>query len=151
MSSDPESELEEFLAPLPAWLKAALEQKDYSFATVEEQLESINNPSRAFELRPEFERILCQIPAQWNAYSKRFRDRQREVHKTEEELLKVPKGRAGAPRKDALAKEANALHQAGKNYPQIATELSNKYKEEISSEAVRKMVARFPVRTKSIS
>lgn len=147
MSKSPENQLEEFLAPLPAWLKAALEQKDYSFATVEEQLESINNPSRAFELRPEFERILRLIPAQWNAYCKRFQDNLRKVRETEAQLLNVPKGKPGAPRKDALAQEAVALRKAGKNFPQIATELSNKYKEAISSEAVRKLVERSPSRT----
>ena len=147
MSKSPEKQLEEFLAPLPAWLKAELEQREYLFSSYQENLESINNHSRVLELRPEFERILSQIPARWNAYCKRFQDNLRRVRETEAQLLNVPKGKPGAPRKDELAQEAVALHQAGKNYPQIATELSNKYKEKISAEAVRKMVVRFPART----
>lgn len=149
MSKSPEKQLEEFLAPLPAWLKAQLEQREYSFSSVREQLESINNSGRVLELRPEFERLLRQIPAQWNEYCKRFNDQQRKIHKIEVGFLKVPKGKAGAPRKDERARFAVALHEAGKNYPQIATELSNKYEEQISPEAVRKMIERSPGRTKS--
>jgi hypothetical protein len=147
MSKNPEKELEEFLAPLPPWLQAALEEKDYLFSSVEENLEGINNQDRVIELRPEYERILRQIPAQWNEYSKRFRDNLRKTHETEEQFLKVPKGIAGAPRNDALAREAFALRQAGRNLPQVAAELSKKYKKSISPEAVRKLIKRLPTRT----
>lgn len=149
MPKSPKKQREEFLAPLQAWLKAALEAREYSFSSVEEELEWIKNQDRVIELGPEFERILIQIPDQWNAYCKRFRDNLHEASEKEEEFLKVPKGKAGAPRKFAQEQEAVALHQAGKNFPQIAAELSNKFKEEISSEAVRKKVERSRARTKS--
>jgi len=151
LPKSPEKQLAEFLAPLPAWLKAKLEQKEYSFVSAQEELEWVQNQGRVFELKPEFERILDQIPAKWNEYCKRFNDQQQKIHKIEAQLLNVPKGKPGAPRKVERAREAVALHKSRKNYPQIATELSKKYNEKISSEAVRKWVERSAARTKSKS
>jgi hypothetical protein len=119
MPKNPEKELEEFLAPLPAWLKAALEQKDYSFATVQENLEWINNQNRVTELRPEFERILRRIPAQWNEYCKRFRENQRRIHETEKRFLNVPKGKPGRP-PDSKAQDYFEQHSGDSSYADIA-------------------------------
>ena len=147
MSENPEKELKQFLVALPPWLRAALEERDYLFSSVDEQLEWINNQDRVIELRPEFERILRQLPAKWNEYCKRAQNNLRKTHKTEEQLLKVPKGIAGAPRKDALARKATALHQAGMTFPQVAAELTKKRQKPITSEAVRKLIKRFQTRT----
>jgi hypothetical protein len=117
------------------------------FSSDDENLEWINNQDRVIELRPEFERILRQLSAKWNKYCKRVQNNLRKTHKTEEQLLKVPKGIAGAPRKDALARKAAALHQAGMTLPQVAAELNKKRKKPITSEAVRKLIKRFQTRT----
>ena len=147
MSENSEKELKEFLAPLPLWLRAALEERGYLFSSVDENLEWINNQDRVIELRPEFERILRQLPAKWNKYCKRVQNNLGKTHKMEEQLLKVPKGIAGAPRKDALARKANALHQAGMTFPQVAAELNKRRQKFITSEAVRKLIKRFHTRT----
>lgn len=119
MLKNPEKELEEFLAPLPAWLQAAIEERDYSFSSVDENLEWINNQGRVIELKPKYERILCQLPAEWNEYCRRFRERLRKIRETEEQFLNVPKGKPGRP---LDCKGGNYLeqHSVDSSYADIA-------------------------------
>lgn len=136
MAKSPQQELEEFLASKPAWMQRALQHGESSL-TRGEWTELINCGDELSRQRTEYERILQLIPAKWREYRKmRKREAQQMLH------VLLPQGKPGAPRKDDLAREATALHQAGKNYPQAAAVLSEKHQKPITPEAVRKLIKR---------
>jgi len=122
VSKTPEEELEDFLASQPTWLRTVLEGK-YLFSSAQEQLEWIKNQDKVTELTPEYERILRQMPAQWNSYCKARNKDFNDSKRTEAELLRLPKPFVGRPREDILADEAAKLREAGLSYTQIALRL----------------------------
>lgn len=148
MPTSPESELEEFLASKPAWLERAL-WGEISSLSRDEQLEWINSQDEIFRLRQQYESVLKRIPAKWNKYCQRCQKSWAETERQMARLL-VPRGRAGARRKDALAQEAIQLQERGRNFPQIAAELDKRHgKGTTTTGAIAKLVKRFLARTKS--
>lgn len=144
MSHNPEKELEEFLASTPAWMQRCL-LTGFGSLNHDEIREWSNNLDEDFRLTKEYERILQQIPAKWRAYRKRLKA---EAQPLIQSL--VPKGKAGRPRRTALAQEAVELQQRGMNFPQIAAELNKRHgKDTTTPAAIPKLVKRFLARTKS--
>jgi hypothetical protein len=115
MSKKAEKELEDFLASKPAWMQRVL-QADYSFSSKDEELEWINNQDKVIEQQPEFERILRQIPAQWQAYRKRLKQQSQPMLQM---MGMLPKGIPGR-RPDSKAEEYFALHANEASYSEIA-------------------------------
>jgi hypothetical protein len=135
----PQQELEEFLASKPAWMQRVL-QEDISLFSPDELSEWNSNQDTVFELRPEYERILRQIPSDW----KEYRKRQKQNCKPLLRML-VSKEVSGRPRKTFLAEEAASLKRAGKNNPQIASELNKRHGSGTTThDAVRKLLKRHP-------
>ena len=142
MSRNPESELEEFLAPLPTWMRRTL-QVGFPKLTQTEILEWTNNCEEVFRLTKEHERILQKIPAKWREYRDRLKREARQSARYMEQYL-VPKGKPGAPRKDKLAQEAALLQQSGMKFPQIAAELNKGLGKtnKTTADAIRKLLKR---------
>ena len=142
MSRDPEKELKEFLAPLPAWMRRTI-QEGFSSLTQAEILEWVNNTEEVFRRTAEYERILQQIPSKWREYRKRLKGDARRTAQYEAQFL-VPKGKPGRPRKDDLAQEAQLLQRRGMKFPQIAGELNKKPGEDskTTADAIRKLLKR---------
>jgi hypothetical protein len=133
----PEKELEQFLAPLPAWLRMVLEQDFSSFP--QDKLPDWMNYDLADQdrLKQEYERILQRIPQEWKKYRRRAT--------LASQMAPTPKGKPGRPGKTALAKEAASLHREGENNPQIAIELNKRHGQDTTTaEAVRKLLKRHP-------
>jgi hypothetical protein len=142
LSMNPEKELEEFLAPLPAWMRRTLEE-GFPALRQAEILEWVNHTEEVFKLTAEYERILQQIPLQWREYRERLKREVRRTARYEAQLL-VPKGKPGAPRKDELAQEAALLQQQGMNLRQVAAELNKTLGQDnqITADAIRKLLKR---------
>ena len=66
MSYDPEKQLEEFLASIPAWMRR-LFQNGYG-ALSESELSECTFDSRVPPLREKYEAILQRMPARWKKY-----------------------------------------------------------------------------------
>ena len=100
-----EEELRELLAQYPPWVERILWK----------------NPSST-NLRPyeglleKYESIVLRIPEKGREYRKAKKLYAQRV-------LGPPLGRAGRPRKDALAEEAQQLKSEGKSYAQVALSL----------------------------
>jgi len=142
LSGKPEKGLEEFLAPLPVWMRRTL-QEGFPSLTQAEILEWTNNSEEIFKRTKEYELILQQIPAKWKEYRDRLKREVRQSQKFEAQFL-IPRGKPGAPRKDYLAQQAELLQQQGRTFPQIAVELNKKLgkDKETTAEAVRKLLKR---------
>lgn len=82
----------------------------------------------------QYETILKRIPRQWQKY----REAKRKYLRRE---LRSLAGRAGRPRKDALAAEAQQLRSEGRSYAKIAHALNRQHGEGTTTAgAVRKML-----------
>lgn len=114
LRKSPEKELEEFLASKPAWMQRVLHE-DFSSFSRDEHLEWISNQDRVTELRPEYERILQQIPTKWREYRKRLKQNSQLLVQ-----VLMPKGKPGR-RRDSRAEEYATLHPS-KSYRQMAKE-----------------------------
>jgi hypothetical protein len=139
---NPEKELEEFLAPLPVWMRRFF-QEGFPSLVQPEIADWAGNPDEVFRLKAEYERILQQIPVKWREYRERLKREARRTARYEAQFL-VPKGKPGAPRKDGLAQKAALLHRQGMNFPQIAAELNKTLEKEnhTTPDAVRKLLKR---------
>jgi len=116
-------ELRELLAQYPSWVERILWK----------------NPS-ATNLQPyeglleKYESIVLRIPEKGREYRKA-----KQLYA--QRVLGPPPGRAGRPRKDAVAEEAQQLKSEGKSYAQIARTLNSRHKESpTTKEAVRKLL-----------
>jgi predicted YcjX-like family ATPase len=138
LSMNPEKVLEEFLAPLPAWMQRTLQQ-GFPSLTQAEISEWWRNPDEVQHLTDEYERILQQIPKKWREYRKRLKQEARIFDR-----FLVPKGTAGAPQKKELAQKAAVLQRQGMKVPQIAAELNKTLGEDnkTTADAVRKLLKR---------
>jgi len=129
-NTNPQKELEVFLAALPMWLRKALEQcKSTKFTSADPK------EWRAFrdyvdDKLQRYENLLRRIPTKWKAYRKKHR----EQYGSPATQIMLPRNPAGAPRKDAIASEAIRLRKEGKSYAQIARKLKRK------KDATRKLV-----------
>ena len=120
MRQSAEKELEAFFTPLPACVRKELL---YEPMSPQELLESLNGPYKAWELRPQLERILWQMPAEWNKYCQRHKQHAETLSPTAKMMdLLPPVGRAGAPRKDREAEKYAAALDSGKSLVEIAKE-----------------------------
>jgi hypothetical protein len=139
---NPEKELEEFLAPLPVWMRRTF-QEGFPSLSQAEILEWAKNFEEIFRRTSEYERILQQIPVKWREYRERLKREARRTARYEAQFL-VPKGKPGAPRKDELAQEAALLQRRGMKFPQIAGELNKRLGEDnqTTADAVRKLLKR---------
>lgn len=142
MSKDSEMGLQEFLAPLPAWLRRTLE-KDFPSLTQAEILEWAKSFDEVFRLTAEYERILEHIPVRWREYRERRKREARRTAQYEAQFL-VSKGKPGRPPKDELATEAMRLQQCGMKFPQIAGELNKKLGNDnkTTADAIRQLLKR---------
>ena len=157
MAQSPEQELADFLAPLPQWLQKSLwcvaltDLESFSWLDSysplsADQLEELKTsaagwqperyPRTAEELRPRFEQILQRCgPAQW----KRYRDN---AKASSDPFVRMPRGKRGRPRKDALAQEVAELQRRGMNFPQIAAALKKRGTGTINPDALRHLLKR---------
>lgn len=136
MSKNAEKELQDFLAAHPPWVLKAL-YYDLEALSGDELTSWFNDLGRIDrEVRPEYENIIRQIPAQWNKYLQARRKLLLEAARAA-----APKCRAGAPRKDVIAEEAAQLKRRGMNFLQVAAELK-KQGIETTPEAIRKLLKR---------
>jgi hypothetical protein len=119
----PEEELEMFLAQYPPWMKDLLWKSP-----------SPDNLRLYPGVVEQYESILERIPGEWHKY----REAKRKYLKRE--LLSLG-GRAGRPRNDALAKEAQQLRSEGKSYAKVAHALNLRHGKVTSKEAVRKLLS----------
>jgi hypothetical protein len=132
----PKGQLEDFLATHPTWVQKALYNRFDSFSADEQTSWANGLGWLEREVRPEFENIIRQIPAEWNKYRKAQKQLYADIARD-----LVPKCRPGAPKKDDLAQDVAALRQRGMNFPQIANEL-RKRGIETTPDAVRKLLKR---------
>src|SRR5271167_4700952 len=124
VAQSPEQKLAEFMAPLPQWLQKTLwcvaltDLESFSWYDsyspfTADQLEELKTtaagwqperyPRTAEELRPRFEQILQRCgPAQWKRYCDNAKA-------STDPFVRMPRGKPGRPRKDALAQEALEL------------------------------------------
>jgi hypothetical protein len=152
-----EQELAEFMAPLPQWLQKTLrcvaltDLESFSWYDsycpfTADQLEELKTtaagwqperyPRTAEGLRPRFEQILQRCgPAQWKRYCDNAKA-------STDPFVRMPRGKPGAPRKDALAQEAAELKRRGMNLPQIAAALKKRGKGTINPDALRHLLKR---------
>lgn len=145
MPVDPEKQLEEFLASKPDWMRRWLQLGADGLTEIEvsEWARNRDEVNRATE---EYEQILQLAPAKMRAYRKRLQD---EARAFADKFL-VPKGKAGRPRKDDVAREAIELEGRGMNPPQIAAALQKRHGKDVTTPAaVSKLISRFKARTKS--
>jgi hypothetical protein len=142
LSNNPDAELEEFLARLPAWMRRTF-QEGFPSLTQAEIVEWTNNADEVFRLTAEYERILQRSPVRWREYRERLKREARQFARYMAQYL-VPKGKPGAPRKDELAREAALLYQRGMKFPQVAGELNKKLgvHNQTTADAVRKLLKR---------
>jgi len=131
-SKTPEEELDEFLAAQPTWLQKLLQYdlrltagENYAALQADLQEELWNS-------RAEYERLCQRVPARWREYCKK---RKRTLG------VFAPTSKPGRPRKDALAEEATLLYQAGRNHQQIARQFKEKYRADMTPDAIRKLIA----------
>jgi hypothetical protein len=140
-SSPEEKEIEEFLCRQTSWVRKFL-QGEYAL-TPEEQADFLRSdwPEVFGTANDEFLRLVKQCPAKLREY------RKREVKTF---LSRLPSVAPGAPRKDALAREARDLQQTGLSQPEIARTLNRKYPDlkdrkgnirPITAEGVRKLLS----------
>ena len=115
MPKNAEKELQEFLAPMPAWMRRVL-QGDFSFSSREEELEWIANQDKVIEQQAEYERILRRIPTKWAEYRKMLKQHSRPMLRM---MGMMPKGKPGR-RPDKKAGEYFALHASDLSYRDIA-------------------------------
>ncbi len=119
----PEEELKEFLAQYPPWMERILWKSPSP--------DNLRPYPRVVE---QYESILERIPEEWHKYC----DSKRKYLRRE--LLSFG-GRAGRPRNDTLAAEAQQLKSERKSYAQIAHLLNLRHGKVITTkEAVRKLL-----------
>lgn len=118
-----EEELRELLAQYPPWAERILWKNP-----------SPTNLKPFSGLIEKYESIVMRIPKKWREYRKAKKLYAQRV-------AGPPSGRAGRPRKDAQAEEAQQLKSEGKSYAQIARVLNSRHPESpTSKEAVRKLL-----------
>jgi hypothetical protein len=130
VSKNPEKELEEFLASLPAYKRKELEQGCSSF-TQDERNEWVrdlvaDNAESAAALQREYLRLVERIPKKVREY------REREIRDWVQNMTALsllPANPEGRPRKDDLADEAALLKKSGLSYAQIAMRLNREHME----------------------
>jgi hypothetical protein len=88
------------------------------------------------EVRKQYEEIIREIPAEWNKYCHALNHFFSDVTR-----WTVPKGKPGAPDKNALAGRVFELRQSGKSFPQIVNELK-KTGIDTTPDALRQLVKR---------
>jgi hypothetical protein len=136
------NELDAFLASRPPWMQRFFQ---FGFGSLDQNeiLEWTNGLNEVFSSKSEYERILRQIPVKWRDYCKRLKREARQSFQFEAQFL-VPKGKAGAPRKDELAQQAGLLQGNGMSLPQIATQLNKTLEEgnKTNADALRKLLKR---------
>jgi hypothetical protein len=119
----PEEELRALLAQYPPWVERILRINP-----------SPKNLHPYEGLLDKYESILQRIPEKWREYRKAKKLYAQRV-------LGPPRGRAGRPKKDALAEEARQLKAEGKSYAQVALALNNTHgKGTTTPEAIRKLL-----------
>lgn len=119
----PEEELKEFLAQHPPWMERILWKSP-----------SPDNLRLYPRVVEQYERILERIPDKWHKYSEAKRKY------LKRELLSLG-GRAGRPRKNALAEEAQQLKSGGHSYAKVARLLNLRHGEgTTTTEAIRKLL-----------
>jgi hypothetical protein len=119
----PEEELKEFLAQYPQWMEDILWKSP-----------SPDNLRPFPRVVEQYESILKRIPGKWREYCEARRKY------LKRELLSLA-GRAGRPRKDALAEEAQQLRSEGKSYAKVAKALNLRHGEgTLTADAVRKLL-----------
>lgn len=149
MSKSPEKELEEFLAPKPAWMRRAF-QEGFPSLTQDERLDWVNNAEEVVRLTPEYERILQLIPANWKAYCKRHKQEARVLDK-----YLVPKVKLGRPL-DSKAQEYFDLYSSGVSCREIAKRelqagpegTDEELRLDTASESIRQSIIRYRRRMK---
>jgi hypothetical protein len=130
VSKSPETQLEEFLAPLPAYIRKVLEQ-GLSSLTQEERTKwfadaAVDNFESAAALQEKYLHIIKRIPARVREYREReIRDWARNLTS----LSLLPANPEGRPRKDDLADKAALLKKSGRSYAQIAMRLNREHGE----------------------
>jgi hypothetical protein len=136
MSSDPERDLEQFLAGLPPYQRKAFEE-GISSLTEDECIQACRDLFLTDNaLRTNYERLVRPIPAKWKDY--RERKARDAAHAS---LIGMPANPKGRPRRDALADEAAQLYESGLSYAQVAVRLNQKYGEgTATADSVRKLI-----------
>jgi hypothetical protein len=143
--SPAEKRVEDFLDQQLSWVRKALHGQPLSW----EETSAFQQPG-GFEVlgkaRHEYLQLLQQCPAKLSEYRKlQGRLAVKSV------LSSLPLVPPGAPRQDAVAREAEELQRAGMSQPEIARTLNRRYpnrkdrkgnKHAFTAEAVRKMLAR---------
>jgi hypothetical protein len=140
------SEEADFLARQPTWVRKIL-QGDYALSPEESaEMQQANWPE-----------VFGVAQDQYRVLLKRHPEKLREYRKLQKRLgaasglWGVPSVPSGAPRQDALAREARGLEQAGLSQSQIAASLNSKYpnrkdrkgnKKPFTAESVRKLLDR---------
>lgn len=101
MPKSSEEELEQFVAPLPAWLQMVLRQDFSSFP--QDKISDWNSYDfdELQKLKSEYERILQKIPREWKKYRKRAM--------LASLMFPIPKAKPGRPR-DSRAEDYASLH-----------------------------------------
>lgn len=115
MPKNAEEQLQEFLSSKPAWMQRVL-QSDYSFSSRDEELEWIANQDKVIEQKAEFERLLRQVPAKWQAYRKQLKQQSQPMLQM---MGMLPKGLPGR-HPDSKAEKYFALHSNDASYREIA-------------------------------
>ncbi len=142
MSNNPEGDLEQFLATVPACIRKEFESGALSLTQDEVYEWSKVDLAVRLRLLEEYQRLLRCIPAKWREYRAR-------ESKANAQLM-FPANQSGRPRKDTIAQEAVELQQRGMNSPQIAAELNKRHgKDTTTAAAIPKLIKRFLARTKS--
>ena len=121
MSTNPNIELEEFLASLPVYKRKEFQQ-GLSSLTQDEMNEYIRHAEdpQSGTLAREHERLLQRIPVKLREY----RDREINAFAQLRASTLPPANPEGRPRKDALADEADRLRKLDLSYAQVAKRLN---------------------------
>jgi hypothetical protein len=136
---------EEFLAKQESWIRAILKGEDES-PDILPALAQTGGIDALNKARDEYEQILKQC--RWHLAEYR---KQLARNGAESALWGVPSMPSGAPRQDALAREARELEQAGLSQSHIAASLNSKYpnrkdrkgnKKPFTAESIRKLLGR---------
>jgi hypothetical protein len=130
--NSPEEELDQFLAAQPSWLRKILE-RDYSL-TADEHLAWNKSDwwQEGGKVEEEYIRLLRRVPEKWREYCQREKI---------DALNGVPTVRAGRPRKDGIAHEAEQLRLSGKSYARIARALNLKHGADTTTpQAIRQLL-----------
>jgi hypothetical protein len=115
------SEISEFLARQLPYVRAFLQDGSVSYE-LQRALTSKPTFEAFFQAEEDYEELLKRHPAEL----KKYRQRAAKIA-SKLALFRLPPARRGRPRKDALAREAIDLKNAGRSYGQIAQILNLKH------------------------